>query len=244
MKIAVSGTYSTGKTTLSLALSYLTGIPVAQARTMREILPDAFPGYSLEQCGSSQLIELGMRRFTERSQTEAQMKGSFISDGCALQEWLYGTTRLKTGFNPAENPETVKVWMDSHREEWKVFKQTIEAFGRIVKKYAKDKYDVIIHLPVEFPLVPDGHRPVNEYFRNESNQLLICTYQELGLQPFEVRGNMHERLTSIIRHFQIKPITDIAQAIEQAMFHKKHKIGTIQIEKWIRCTGFSGHEKT
>jgi hypothetical protein len=97
MRIAISGTYSTGKTTLSLALSYLTEIPITRARTMREILPDAFPGYSLEQCGSSELIELGMRRFTERVRAEMQRGDSFISDGCSLQEWLYGSTRLKTG---------------------------------------------------------------------------------------------------------------------------------------------------
>ena len=68
MRIAISGTYSTGKTTLSVALGFLTGIPVTCARTMREILPVAFPGYSLEQCNSIQLMALGMRRFVERVQ--------------------------------------------------------------------------------------------------------------------------------------------------------------------------------
>jgi hypothetical protein len=102
MRIAISGTYSTGKTTLSLALSCLTDIPVTRARTMREILPEAFPDYTLEQCGSSELIELGMRRFLERVRAEIKTGVSFFSDGCPLQEWIYGSTRLKTGFNPVE----------------------------------------------------------------------------------------------------------------------------------------------
>jgi hypothetical protein len=173
MRIAISGTYSTGKTTISLALSYLTGIPVTRARTMREILPDAFPGYSLEQCGSSELMELGMRRFSERVQAEMQWGNSFISDGCSLQEWLYGSTRLKTGFNPAEKPEQVKRWIEKHPEEWQIFRETIERFGRIVKLYAKDRYDTVIHLPAEFPLVADGHRPASETFRAASEQLLM-----------------------------------------------------------------------
>ncbi|MBJ6941930.1 AAA family ATPase, partial [Vibrio cholerae] len=47
MKIAISGTYSTGKTTLTEALSIATQVPRTQARTMREILPDAVPGKTL-----------------------------------------------------------------------------------------------------------------------------------------------------------------------------------------------------
>ena len=39
MRVAISGTYSTGKTTIALALSYVTGVPFSFARTMREILP-------------------------------------------------------------------------------------------------------------------------------------------------------------------------------------------------------------
>ena len=165
MKIAISGTYSTGKTTLSVALSLLTGIPVTRARTMREILPAVFPGYSLEQCGTSQLIELGIRRFTERIRAELVLNDAFISDGCALQEWLYGSTRMITGLNPAEKPENVRKWIENHPDEWNVFRQSIEAFSKVVKKHVRKNYDVIIHLPVEFPLVKDGHRPTSEIFQ-------------------------------------------------------------------------------
>mgnify|MGYP007007859318 CR=1 FL=1 len=50
LRIAISGTYSTGKTTSSYALRYLTGIPRTHAQTMREILPIILPGKSLEEC--------------------------------------------------------------------------------------------------------------------------------------------------------------------------------------------------
>lgn len=43
-KIVISGTYCTGKTTITLALEKATGIPATHALTMREILPDLFPG--------------------------------------------------------------------------------------------------------------------------------------------------------------------------------------------------------
>ena len=213
MRIAISGTYSTGKTTLSVALGFLTGIPVTRARTMREILPVAFPGCSLEQCNSTQLMELGIRRFVERVQAESMMNGVFISDGCSLQEWLYGSTRMITGFNPTEKPENVKKWIENHPHEWSVFQQTIESFGKVVKRYAKNSYDTIIHLSVEFPMVQDGHRPASELFRAESDKLLNSAYQELGLSPVKVYGSIDNRLKSIVKLLNLNEVMSVEEAI-------------------------------
>jgi nicotinamide riboside kinase len=221
MRIAISGTYSTGKTTLSLALNCLTGIPATRARTMREILPEAFPGYTLEQCGSSELMELGMRRFSERVQAEIRTGESFFSDGCPLQEWIYGSTRLKTGFNPAETPETVKLWISRHPEEWRLFGKTLSGFGRVVKSYVQKQYDLIIHLPVEFPFVADGHRPASEAFRRASEELLLETYSELGVQPVEVRGSLSERLHTIVNRLGLATVRGTDEAIRMAAERRK-----------------------
>jgi hypothetical protein len=221
MKIAISGTYSTGKTTLSLAISYLTGIPVTRARTMRELLPEAFPGYRLEQCGSCELMELGMRRFSERVCAEIQTGNSFFSDGCPLQEWVYGSTRLKTGFNPAETPESVQLWISRHPEEWLIFGKTLNGFGRVVKSYVQKQYDVMIHLPVEFPFVADGHRPASEEFRRASDQLLLKTYLELGLQPVEIRGPLSKRLHTIVKRLGLESVRSVDEAIRMAELFKK-----------------------
>ena len=231
MKIAISGTYSTGKTTLSVALGFLTGIPVTRARTMREILPVIFPGHLLEQCNSTQLMELGLRRFTERIQAESVMNGSFISDGCSLQEWLYGSTRMITGFNPTEKPESVKRWIDNHPDEWRVFKQTIESFGKVVKNYAKENYDTIIHLSVEFPMVQDGHRPASELFRAESDKLLCNTYRELGLSPVYVSGSIDKRLKMIVEWLNLETVMSIADSIEHTNTQIDNGIFNIGIEQ-------------
>ena len=65
-RIVISGTYGTGKSTLTKEISRLTGIPQAVARGMRDILPEAFPGKRLEECLPSELVQLGMIRFGER----------------------------------------------------------------------------------------------------------------------------------------------------------------------------------
>ncbi|MBJ7018580.1 AAA family ATPase, partial [Vibrio cholerae] len=81
MKIAISGTYSTGKTTLTEALSIATQVPRTQARTMREILPDAVPGKTLEQCNPAELHNLGLSRLSERVVNEERCGDKFFSDG-------------------------------------------------------------------------------------------------------------------------------------------------------------------
>ena len=100
LRIAVSGTYSTGKTTTTIALSLVTGIPRTHARTMREILPEAIPGKTLEDCKPAELLQLGMRRFIERAVFESHCKGGFFSDGSSLHEWVYGKARMIVGINP------------------------------------------------------------------------------------------------------------------------------------------------
>ncbi|MCC8146275.1 MAG: ATP-binding protein [Bacteroidales bacterium] len=230
MKIVISGTYSTGKTTTALALSLLTGIPVTHARTMREILPTAFPGKRLEKCDFHELMELGMRRFTERIITEKEIGNSFISDGCPLQEWIYGTTRMTTGLNPAEKPWKIKLHKAIYNRGWNVFSETINGFGCIAKEYTKKHYDKIIHLPVEFPFNPDGHRPTSELFRQKSEILLKKTYTELGLEVFEVKGSLEERLNKIITHLELSPILSTKEAIITANKIKENKFDSIKIE--------------
>lgn len=231
MRIAISGTYSTGKTTTALALSFLTGIKTTHARTMREILPDTFPGKRLEKCNFHELIELGMRRFSERIIAENNMKESFISDGCPLQEWIYGTTRMITGLNPSENLWKIKFHKKLFSHEWNIFENCISAFGDTVKKYTANHYDVIIHLPVEFPFVTDGHRPTSEIFRNESDKLLCKIYKELDIDIIEVKGNLEQRLEKIVKELNLNTITKIEDAITKANTERKNKFDSIKLEK-------------
>lgn len=44
IRLVISGTYSTGKTTTTNALSIATGIPLINALSAREILTELYPG--------------------------------------------------------------------------------------------------------------------------------------------------------------------------------------------------------
>lgn len=230
MRIAISGTYSTGKTTTTLALSYLTGIPKTHASTMREILPVAFPGKRLETCLPNELIELGIRRFFERCEAECRYNNHFISDGCAFQEWIYGATRLKFGLNPNENQLKVNLNKLVNPVRYDVFEKTIEAFGVVARQYVKNNYDVIVHLPVEFPFSPDGHRPVKEKFRLESEKLLLQTYDILNIKPLVVTGKLEQRLQLIAETLNLPQQMSLRKAIELATDDKTRIFDSIRLE--------------
>lgn len=220
VRIAISGTYSSGKTTTTEALTLLSGIPRTHAKTMREILPEAIPGKTLEQCKPAELLQLGIRRFAERAIKE-QSLNSFISDGSSLHEWIYGKSRLTVGINPNDNIFVQRVKMVLMAPFKKIYVDIIDNFGSVVKSHAKNSYDAFIHLPVEFPLVADGHRPVSENFRNLSDRLLLDTLDELEIPYHVVSGSIPERLNKIMDIFNWKPIMPLEQAVEEAMRRTK-----------------------
>lgn len=213
LKIAVSGTYSTGKTTTSYALSYLLGIPRTHAQTMREILPIIHPGKRLEECTPPELYELGIRRFTERIKCESMLQNGFVSDGSALHEWVYGKARLEIGLNP--NANCIKRFCDKIKLLTQIIPMSdfINNYEYLVKSHTKAQYDLFIHLPNEFPIVSDGHRPINEKFRILSEKYLLDTIQELGINYIIIGGSIEERLKKIVNYLKMPTLMSIEDAI-------------------------------
>lgn len=230
MRIAVSGSYSTGKTITTLILSELLGIPKTHARTMRELLPISFPGKRLDQCQPNELIELILRRNHERLIAEKEFGNSFVSDGASIQEWGYCYARLKAGFNPNEKSWKSILRKYSNYSQWLVFKEIMDSYGYVVKAYAKSNYDLIIHLPIEFPFDPDGHRPTSERFRLECDRLLRNTYKELNIEVYEVSGDVKERITKICRKLDFGHRADVNTIIKKCISNKKSLFDSIKIE--------------
>lgn len=230
MRIAVSGSYSTGKTTTSLALSLATGVEMIHARTMREILPIAFPGKRLEKCAPHEIAELIFHRLTERIMAEADNPGSFVSDGSSIQEWAYCVPRLIHGMNPAESRclATLKKYMNLSK--WRAFRDTMAAYNEMVCHHVKTHYDIFVHLPIEFPMTKDGHRPVSERFRASCDSMLHKTYNELGLPVYQVFGDMKQRLEMAISHLGLSQIMNTDEAIERAHRETKARFNNIRLE--------------
>jgi nicotinamide riboside kinase len=201
IRLAVSGSFSSGKTTTTEALSVATGIPRTHAMTAREIIAEILPGEhsrELQELSASELITLGLRRFEARVHGEAAQAGSFVSDGSVLHEWVYGQARMMVGINPGAPllHRAAKHIVGLPAKPF--FKQYMNAYGMVTKRRAKEIYDVFVHLPVEFELRPDGHRPVSEEYRKVSDALLTDTLDELEIPYHVIGGSVRERVERII----------------------------------------------
>ncbi|SEB77255.1 ATP/GTP-binding protein [Rhodococcus koreensis] len=215
MRLAISGTYSTGKSTTTEALSIATGIPRTHALTSRELLVDLAPGKTVMELNSTELLQLGLRRFEERVQNESG-EHSFISDGSVIHEWVYGAARLKVGINPGANWALRAVKAAAGLGKKRPAREYMSVFGDVVKARAGWLYDAYIHLPVEFPLRPDGHRPVSEPFRKLSDDLLVETLKEIGIPYYIVGGTVKERVSRIVEIFDMDLAVPVDDAVDEA----------------------------
>ena len=216
MRIAISGTYSSGKTLTSYALAHYVGIPRTRARTMRELLPEAVPGKTLEQCTAAELVQLIVRRHVDRAVHESRFEGSFISDGSSLQEWIYGSVRVIVGINPNDSVHLSELESVERTADIRVFDAVMEQLGIAFKQHVQQTYDVFVHLPNELALAADGHRPVNERFRSMADERLLEVAAELGIPAHVVGGTVEERLVEIARLFELPALMSPEEAIAKA----------------------------
>ena len=213
MKLAISGTYSSGKTFTAMALAHLTGLPRSAAKTMRELLPISAPGKTLEECTAAEILMLITRRNTERAVNESHMGENYISDGSSLHEWVYGTVRVIVGINPNDSVNLENV---EKTDEIRFFEEVIGALGIPAKQHALANYDAFVHLPIEFPLVADGHRPVNEHFRYLADSMIQDEITKLGIPNVTIGGTIPERLEKITAHYHLPQVITIDEAVAAA----------------------------
>jgi AAA domain len=218
MKIAVSGTYSSGKTLTVMALSRHTGIPRTLALTMREILPAAVPGKTLAQCTPAEYLQLAMRRHVGRAVNEALLGDRFVSDGSSLQEWIYGAARVRYGMNPAltADADIPEIPFEELSDEMRFFAAVVDQFGHAFRQHVKDAFDVYVHLRNELPLDADGHRPMNARFRDTCDHMLLSTLDELRIPYYVVGGDLPARLTTIVDLLGLPTALPVDEAIAQA----------------------------
>lgn len=187
-RIAVVGAYGSGKTTLAAALSRRLGLPRAAQRPMDH--PAGDPGRAVEDWTPGQLIQLSVRRYADRVGAEGALGGGFVSDGSALHEWTYMKTRLVAGTHP-ERDDPLEAWPRSPSVA--VYEEVADELGLLAFDHAAHAYDLLVHVPVEFPLAPEN-RPVNDEFRRISDRLLIPALGRLGLPVLTASGPLDRRV--------------------------------------------------
>ncbi|MDH6455551.1 nicotinamide riboside kinase [Streptomyces sp. SAI-126] len=188
LRIAVVGAYGNGKPTLTTELSQQLGLPRTHGTAMRD--PAGGSGKSLEECTESELIQLAVRRFTERAVDEARLSQGFISDGSVLHEWVYTKVRLVLG---RHSSPPARLGCGPRSATAAAYEEVVDHIGLLTRQHALDAYALVVHLPAEVPL-SDGHRPISEHFRQVSDQLLLETLAKWRTPVHVVTGSIQDRV--------------------------------------------------
>lgn len=172
MKVAITGTYSSGKTTLAHACELDTGIPFVRGDTIRQIVQKNFPNKRYEDLTKEEFWLLEKLGLEARIVAEEE-KNEFIADGCTINSVAYAIT---------ECGEEVRT-----KPEFNEFERTAMSNAR--------KYTHLIYLPPEIPFDNDGLRPRSEEFRQEINQGIVKLLQDFPF--FTVTGSVERRVEQV-----------------------------------------------
>ncbi|WP_170837496.1 AAA family ATPase [Actinopolyspora xinjiangensis] len=208
-RVAITGSYGSGKTVLSTALSRLTDIPRTHGSPMRE--PIGGEGRSVHEWTPGQLVQLTVNRYTERVMSESGMTGGFISDGSVLHEWAYAKVKLVAGSYPG----TAMPLRGRYRsDEVRALESVVDDLGLLMKRHAERSYDAFLHVPVEFDMTGDG-QPINENFRLISDDILLPELESTGIPVYTVGGDIRERLEQCQKALGIDAVNEIEEVVRQ-----------------------------
>lgn len=185
MRLAVTGAFGSGKTTLVTALAAAMNHSVPPVAAMQG--PRGRPRVSAVDSTREELMELLVRRLMDRATVEFA-RPRVISDGSLIHDWVFVRTMLMHGARPE-----AKVVADP---QWCI--EALEPSRRAIHSRLKGLYDVVVHLPIQFRLDPSRPHPVNEKFRALSDEYLLAELRDSACPIVTVVGDVDERVSTCL----------------------------------------------
>lgn len=172
MKIAITGTHSTGKTTLAHACSESIGLPFVRGDTIKETVETLFPGKKLDELSAEESWALERAGLTNRINAE-QQQNEFVSDGCTINSIAYALM---------ECGDTVET------------RDGFDEFCTAARSNAQS-YTHWIYLPPEISLEDDGFRPRSNGFRHGVDEKIRTLLQDFPF--YAITGSVERRVEQI-----------------------------------------------
>lgn len=164
-KIAISGSHSTGKSTIIDTLKQnaaLTDRFTFKGEILRDIKKS---GISINEYGTDDTQRLVMAKFLEYSTIPNSILDRCALDGLVYTAYLY--------------------------EQKQVSKSTLRIAEAIFENV---KYDIYFYISPEFDIVPDGTRSENAGFRTRVAELFEEYLTAYNIEPIRLTGSVEDRV--------------------------------------------------
>lgn len=170
LRIAIVGSFSTGKTTLAEALSRRLDLPLLP-ETAREVVE---LGFKLDKDATPETEALIFLKQYNNEISEAQ----FVGDRSLIDVMAYAGWVLD---NQPPRKE-MALW-----EECK----------KLAERRLRGNYSHVFYLPIEFPIVLDGLRPDDPAFQQEIDDRMLGLLKHHDIEYETIKGSVEERLDRI-----------------------------------------------
>jgi nicotinamide riboside kinase len=172
-RIAIVGSFSTGKTTLAEELARRLALPLLP-EVAREIVE---LGFKLDKDATPETEALiFMRQYNNELSTDEFVGDRSLIDVMAYAGWV----------------------LDN--QEWRKEMLLWEECVKLAERRLRTNYTHVFYLPIEFPIVLDGLRPDDPEFQEDIDRRLLKLLHSHDLEYTTVKGSVEERLEQIEAH--------------------------------------------
>jgi deoxyadenosine/deoxycytidine kinase len=170
-RIAIVGSFSTGKTTLAEAAAAKLGLPLLP-EVAREI---AAQGFKLDKDAT---VETETLIFLRQYYNE-MVHPEFIGDRSLVDVMAYAGWVLDN---------------QDRRKEFALWDTCLD----IAEHHLRSQYTDVFYLPVEFDIVPDGLRPMDPDFQADIDRRLLDLLGRNAIRHRTLHGSVEQRLDDLL----------------------------------------------
>ena len=175
-RIAIVGSFSTGKTTLAEALAPQLELPLLP-EVAREIVT---LGFKLDKDATVETETLIFLRQYYNEMTHPE----FIGDRSLVDVMAYAS------------------WVLEHQERRKEFALWDTCLD-IAKHNLRSQYTDVFYLPIEFGIVPDGLRPMDPDFQSDIDRRLLGLLETYDIEYATLKGSVEERTDALLEAVKV-----------------------------------------
>jgi deoxyadenosine/deoxycytidine kinase len=170
-RIAIVGSFSTGKTTLAEAAAPKLGLPLLP-EVAREVVA---LGFKLDKDATVETETLIFLRQLHNEMTHAE----FVGDRSLIDVMAYAG------------------WVLEHQDRRKEFALWDTCLD-IAHQNLRAQYSHVFYLPIEFGIVPDGLRPLDPEFQQDIDRRMVQLLETNAIRYETLTGTVEERLEALL----------------------------------------------